>query len=209
MKKSVYHSLEGGNMNSSNSAQKKKTIMNYVYATLVGLLVVACAVTIALVNSTNTITRTEGEIGGEDIQVSTNSYVSPMKNATVVKDYSNKELQYNDTLNQWEIHKAIDFLSGEDSNVYAVANGKVTNVYTNYLEGSVIEISHDNGLVSIYKSLSSTAVKIGDSVSAGDVIGEVGTSMAQELNSGAHLHFEMMLNGKLVDPNNYLDLGAK
>lgn len=183
-------------------------VLNYVYATLIGLLVVACAVSIALVSSANT-SRANIEVGGDDVQVSTTTYVVPMKNATVAKDYSGKELQYNDTLKQWEIHKAIDFLAGDDLNVYAVAKGKITNVYTNYLEGIVVEIAHDNGLVSVYKSLSTSAVEIGASVNAGDVIGEAGTSMTQELNSGAHLHFEMLQNGKKVDPNNYIDLGAK
>ena len=195
-------------MNSANNSQKKKMVLNYVYATLIGLLVVACAVSIALVSSANT-SRANIEVGGDDVQVSTTTYVVPMKNATVAKDYSGKELQYNDTLKQWEIHKAIDFLAGDDLNVYAVAKGKISNVYTNYLEGTVVEIAHDNGLVSVYKSLSTSAVEIGASVNAGDVIGEAGTSMTQELNSGAHLHFEMLQNGKKVDPNNYIDLGAK
>lgn len=183
-------------------------VLNYVYATLIGLLVVACAVSIALVSSANT-SRDNIEVGGDDVQVSTATYVVPMKNATVVKDYSGKELQYNDTLKQWEIHKAIDFLAGDDLNVYAVAKGKISNVYTNYLEGTVIEITHDNGLVSVYKSLSTSAVEVGASVNAGDIIGEAGSTMTQELNSGAHLHFEILQNGKKVDPNNYIDLGSK
>ncbi len=194
-------------MNSTNGSQKKKAVLNYVYATLIGLLVVACSVTIALVSSANAPSKIE--VGGENVEVSTNVYVVPMKNATVVKDYSGKELQYNDTLKQWEIHKAIDFLAGDDLNVYAVAKGKVSNVYTNYLEGTVVEITHDDNIVSVYKSLEKADVEIGDSISAGSIIGQVGTTMTQELNSGAHLHFEMLQNGKKVDPNNYLDLGKK
>lgn len=196
-------------MNSSNGTPKKSFMMNYVYATLVGLLVVACAVTIALVGNANGNGRVEGEIGAGDVQVSATSYVVPMKNAVVVKDYSNKELQYNDTLNQWEIHKAVDFIAGDNTDVFAISNGKVSNVYTNYLEGTVIEIAHDNGLISIYKSLASSAVKVGDKVSSGQLIGEAGSSMAQELNTGVHLHLEIKSNGKLINPNDYLDLGVK
>ena len=134
----------------------------------------------------------------------------PMKDATISKDYSGTELQYNETLKQWEIHKAIDFKAGEDLQVYSIANGIVSNVYTNYLEGTVIEITHSNGIVSIYKSLSDEiAIKVGDKVSAGSVIGKVGETMAQESKTGAHLHFEMTKNGVKVNPNNYLDLGIK
>ena len=195
-------------MDKANSQQKKKIAMNYVYAVLIGILVIACAVTIALVSTNNSNSR--AEIGEDGIDVSTASFVVPMQNASIVKDYSGSELQYNDTLRQWEIHKAIDFLASDDLNVYAVADGTVSNVYTNYLEGTVIEISHSDGIVSVYKSLNSeVSVAVGDSVSAGQIIGQVADSMAQESNTGAHLHFEMTVNGVKVDPNDYLSLGDK
>lgn len=200
-------------MNKTNISQKKKTILNYVYATLIGLLVVACAVTIALVNAKNTKpveTETNVTPPSESLPVATVTYVVPINNATIAKDYSGTELQYNDTLKQWEIHKAIDFVANDDLNVYAVSDGTVSNVYTNYLEGTVIEITHSNGLISIYKSLNSDVnVSVGDKVSGGTVIGSVGETMAQELNTGAHLHFEMTKNGAKVNPNDYIDLGNK
>lgn len=195
-------------MDKTNSQQKKKVVMNYVYAILIGILVIACAVTIALVSANNSNGR--ADVGDDGVDVSTTTYVVPMQNATIAKDYSGNELQYNDTLKQWEIHKAIDFIATDNLNVYAVADGTVSNVYTNYLEGTVVEISHSDGIVSIYKSLASdVSVAVGDTVSAGQVIGQVGDSMAQESNSGAHLHFEMTVNGVKVDPNDYLSLGDK
>lgn len=196
-------------MDKSNT-QRKKIIMNYVYATLVALLVIACAVTIAM--TSNAKSKPNGNIGGGngDVPVANTTYIVPMKNATIQKDYSNTELQFNDTMKQWEIHKAIDFLAGDETNVFAVADGTVSNVYTNYLEGTVVEIAHKNGIVSVYKSLASeVSVKTGDKVSAGQVIGTASETMSQELNSGKHLHFEMLSNGTKVDPNNYLDLGTK
>ncbi len=195
-------------MNNTINQQKKKTIMTYIYATIIGLLVVACAVTIAVVSTSN---GNSLNVGGEVVDVSNNTYIVPMRDYTIQKDYSASELQYNDTLKQWEIHKAIDFLAGEDLDVMAVADGTVSNVYTNYLEGTVVEITHSNGVISVYKSLSSDSVTVasGDKVSAGTVIGKASDSMAQELNNGAHLHFEMTVNGVKVDPNDYLALGNK
>ena len=196
-------------MQRTATEQKKKVILNYVYATIIGVLVVACAIVIALVNAKPT-TPTENIIPSDTIPVATPTYVVPVKNATIAKDYSASELQFNDTLKQWEIHKAIDFVASDDLNVYAVSNGTVSNVYTNYLDGSVIEIAHSNGLVSVYKSLSSDVkVSIGDKVSAGQIIGTLSETMAQELKTGAHLHFEMLLNGVKVNPNDFLDLGNK
>lgn len=198
-------------MNRSQTNQKKKNISSYIYAVVVALLVVACAITIALVNK-GSDKNNVAHIGGEQtIPVATKpSFVLPMNGAQIIKDYSGKELQYNDTLKQWEIHKAIDFQAGEDLNVYAISSGTVSNIFTNYLEGTVIEISHGDGLVSVYKSLNKDVqVAIGDSVTTGQVIGSVAETMAQELNSGNHLHFEMLQDGKKVDPNNYIPLGDK
>lgn len=199
-------------MDKTKNKQKKSTMMSYIYAGIVAVLVVACAVTIALVNANKTTPVPETNIG-EDVVVDVATkptFVSPMKDATIAKDYSASELQYNETLKQWEIHKAIDFVAGEDLNVYAISAGTVSNVYTNYLEGTVVEISHQDGLISVYKSLNEdVSVAVGAKVSAGTVIGQVAESMAEELNVGAHLHFEMLKNNSKVNPNDYLDLGNK
>ena len=196
-------------MQKTTTEQKKKLILNYIYATIVGVLVVACAIVIALVNAKPTI-PTENTTPNTSIPVATTTYVVPVKNATIAKDFSASELQFNNTLKQWEIHKAIDFVASDDLNVYSVSNGTVSNVYTNYLEGTVIEISHDKGIVSVYKSLNNDIkVSVGDKVSAGQIIGSISETMAEELNVGAHLHFEMLKNGIKINPNDYLDLGSK
>lgn len=194
-------------MDRTNQTQKKKVIFNFIYASIIGLFIIGCALTIAFVSQDS---NKKVEIGsGEDVVVSNASYVVPMKNYTIKKDYSGKELQYNDTLKQWEIHKAVDFVPTDNTDVFAVSNGTVSKVYTNHLEGTVVEISHGNGVVSVYKSLEKADVKVGDKVSAGQVIGSAGETMSQELKTGVHLHFEMLINGTKVNPNEYLDLSVK
>lgn len=196
-------------MDKTKNKQKNSNLMSYIYAAIIALLVVAAAITIAFVNAKNTTSKANVGIE-ETVQVATTTFVVPMKNATIAKDYSSSELQYNDTLKQWEIHKAIDFVATDDLNVYAVSDGTVSNVYTNYLEGTVVEISHNDGFVTVYKSLDKNVkVSVGDKVNAGSVIGQVAVSMASEQNSKAHLHFEMLKNGVKVNPNDYLDLGNK
>ena len=62
----------------------------------------------------------------------------------------------------------------------------------------------------MYKSLNKDVkVSVGDKVAAGQAIGSIADTMAQELNSGAHLHFELLKNGSNINPNDYLDLGTK
>lgn len=198
-------------MEKLDSSQKKKILQSVLYASIVALLVVIASVTVIVLNKGEKIeNNTNLNIGEEtEVIVSAPTYVVPMKDATVIKDYSAKELQYNESLKQWEIHKAIDFQAGENASVLAFSDGTVSNVYTNYLEGTVVEITHTNGLVSVYKSLSSASVKIGDKVSAGQTIGVAGNTMAQEQNQGNHLHFELLKNSKKINPNEYIDLSAK
>ncbi len=201
-------------MEKLDSSQKKKILYSVLYALLVALLIAAAAFTVIMLNSKDaqvkTTTTPNLNVGNKDeIVVAAPSYVVPLKDATIVKDYSAKELQYNESLKQWEIHKAIDFLAGNSMEVLAFTDGTVSNVYSNYLEGTVIEIAHSNGLVSVYKSLESANVKVGDKVSAGQVIGTLGNTMAQEQNQGVHLHFELLKDGKKINPNDYLDLGSK
>lgn len=185
--------------------KRKKTIKNSTYAIILACSIMLGATLVAVnVDKENNTTAT--------IQTATNqtSYTCPIADCTVQKDYNADELQYNDTLKQWEIHKAIDLVTTEACNVLAITNGTVTNLYTNRLEGTVIEISHDNGLTSIYKSLDSNVkVKLGDYVKQGQIIGSTSSSMAREQNSGIHLHFELMLNKAYINPNDYIDFSKK
>ena len=133
----------------------------------------------------------------------------PVESPTVLKWYSDSELMYNDTLKQWESHKGIDMTS-DNLNVFAVLDGVVTSVETTYEDGTIITVTHDDGFVSKYSSLSDeTSVTISDKVSAGDTIGTMSQSAANEQLSGAHLHFELYKDGQKVDPSNYLTLEDK
>lgn len=194
----------------SQAPQKKRTLLTCIYALIVGLLILACAIIIATVSTKQKLTNQEVTPGDETLDVSASTYVVPVQNGTIVKDYSGTKLQYNDSLKQWEIHKAVDFVVEGNTQVVSIANGTVTEVYTNHLEGTVVKIAHADGLVSVYKSLDKNVnVKVGDTVSAGTVIGNASNTMAEELNTGVHLHLELLLNGVKVDPNNYLSLGNK
>lgn len=184
---------------------KRNTIRNTTYALLIAFAVILSA-TIIAVNVNSAPAKSSNSIS---VSAPVVTYALPMENGSLVKDFSNKELQYNSTLKQWEIHKAVDITSDTSNNVYAIADGTVTNVYTNYLEGGVIEITHSNGLKSVYKSLTDISVKNGDYVKRSDVIASTSSTMAREAGTGNHLHFEMYENNILVNPNNYIDFSNK
>lgn len=95
-------------------------------------------------------------------------------------------------------HPGIDLAAGEGSPVYAVDAGMVRregNDAAGY--GNIIEIDHGNGYSTVYAHLSVIGVRACQSVQAGQVIGKAGSTGNA---SGAHLHFEVLLNGEYVNP---------
>lgn len=93
---------------------------------------------------------------------------------------------------------------GEEFEVVSILDGKVTNVTENTLLGKTVEITHDNGLVSVYQSLGEVSVTLDSEISQGQAIGKTGTAnIATDL--GNHLHFELIHNGENVNPEMYYD----
>jgi len=146
-------------------------------------------------------------IGGDSLDVGGNTvvFLEPVANTTILKNYSASELQFNATLNQWEAHKAVDFVAESGTNVLAAYDGTVQSIYTNYLEGTVIVIDHGSGLKTFYKSLdSNTLVEEGATVEKGDVLGTSSNSAMNETEDGSHVHFEVWKDNQKVDPSAYL-----
>lgn len=204
-------------MRNNEQPQTIKEFMkqNLYFFILAGVLIVfSLVVIIATLSSSDNKTITNNTQTNNQTNTpvtSTVTYYLPVLNASIAKDYSATELQYNATLNQWEAHKSIDFLASAGSEVRSITSGVVKDVYTNYLEGTVITIEHNNGLVSQYGSLDENIkVKKGDKVDANAVIGYVSASANAESNEGAHLHFTMYdIEGKKIDPAGYLDISNK
>ncbi len=101
-------------------------------------------------------------------------------------------------------HDGIDYAGEIGDNVYAAADGTVTTVETNYDDkgyGKYVIIDHGNGFTTSYTHLDSISVKMFAKVSAGDVIGYMGST---GWSTGPHLHFALAKNGAPVDPHIYL-----
>lgn len=98
-------------------------------------------------------------------------------------------------------HAGIDFSARRGTEVLAAAGGVV--IYADYRAdyGHTIEINHGDGYVTRYAHQHELKVAVGDVVKRGQVIGTVGSTGRA---SGAHLHFEVMKNGRQVDPRRYI-----
>lgn len=98
-------------------------------------------------------------------------------------------------------HKGIDIAISSGTDIYAAANGTVTTATYSSSAGNYVMIKHDNGLYTAYMHASRLYCKVGDQVSQGDKIAEVGST---GISTGAHLHFSVIVNGEYVNPEEYV-----
>ena len=98
-------------------------------------------------------------------------------------------------------HAGVDFAGKAGSDVVAVASGVVTFAGKRSGYGMLVEISHGDGYVTRYGHHESLAVETGDIVKQGQVIGAMGSSGR---STGPHVHFEVLKNGRTVDPASYV-----
>lgn len=99
------------------------------------------------------------------------------------------------------LHKGIDFKADLGTDIFTVENGTVVDTGYDDKCGHFIEIQHDDIYSTRYHHLSNVMVKKNQSITKGTKIGEVGTS---GLSTGPHLHYEIIKEGKNVDPKSYL-----
>lgn len=99
-------------------------------------------------------------------------------------------------------HFGIDIVARKNEPIKAIADGTVIIASWTQDSGYTIGIQHKNEMISFYKHNSTLLRKLGDVVKAGDVIAIIGNS--GELTDGPHLHFELWLNGRPVNPENYI-----
>ncbi len=100
------------------------------------------------------------------------------------------------------MHSGLDFKGPRGAPIYAAAKGRVTYVGGKSGYGKTVEISHGNGLMTRYAHMSNYAAKVGQTVEAGDVIGAIGSTGR---STGPHLHFEVRINERAVNPRPFLE----
>jgi len=104
--------------------------------------------------------------------------------------------------NPAENHYAIDIAAPENAVIYAVLDGTVNFASWTDEFGYILQIQHENNLLSIYKHCSQLFRKVGDAVTAGSVVGVVGSHGTY--STGFHLHFELWHKGKPLNPADYI-----
>lgn len=124
----------------------------------------------------------------------------------VIRSYSEKEPSYSETLEVWEIHKAIDIEANENQEVKSLTTGTVLDVYDDDEYGMSIKIQSDKDTVFVYSSLSKNIiVKKGDEIKEGQCIGYAGNTSDVECLSGVHVHLEAYKNNIAINPMSLLE----
>ena len=117
----------------------------------------------------------------------------------VLNSYSGDELVYSKTLGDWRTHNGVDYACAEGSAVSAPCSGKVTETGTDGRWSSVVTLEDVSGRLWRVCGVNSPAVKPGDTVTAGQKLGTVGT-ISCECAEEAHIHLEVLQNGQYLDP---------
>ena len=98
-------------------------------------------------------------------------------------------------------HTGLDISAVTGTDIKVVADGTVISAGYSGSYGYLVKVDHGNGVETWYAHTSKMYVKKGDTVKAGDVIAAVGSTGN---STGPHLHLEIRVNGKTVNPQNYL-----
>ncbi len=154
------------------------------------------------------VEKPDDEPQNKPVDTKPEGFVLPVSNAEVSNEFG---FFYNQTLNNYYEHEGYDFVASVGEKVYAVEDGTVESVYTSdVLSGTEIVIDHGNGLKTIYRFVTaSDGLNAGAKVEKGAEIATIAEANGNEYKDGAHLHFEVEKDGKIVDPALYLTFEEK
>ncbi|MEI4487270.1 M23 family metallopeptidase [Frigidibacter sp. MR17.14] len=102
------------------------------------------------------------------------------------------------------LHAGVDLAGAYGSPIYATADGTVTRAGWMNGYGNMVEIKHDFGFETVYGHMSKIRVSVGDRVSRGEQVGDMGSTGR---STGTHLHYEVRPGGNAVDPMTYIKAG--
>jgi len=120
-----------------------------------------------------------------------------LKKASIVSGYG---YRIHPIFKAMRMHTGIDIAAAKGTPVYASGDGLVTSSSQESGYGNVVNISHGYGYVTKYAHLAKSAVRKGQKVKRGDLIGYIGST---GLSTAPHLHYEVLKGGKTINPVNY------
>ena len=205
----------GKKMDIRTATQMEKTRRNAIaLSTLLVVLMLGLTTTfiaMSFVKNGRGTTRQDDSnlVNGPSVPTITATWVSPVNTAaaTVLKAANFDMPQYNGTTKWYEFDLGYTLGADAGTNVVACYDGEVTSVIENgdASTGKLVRIKHADGIETVYSSLDTITVAVGDKVKSGEQIGTVGTSANYETFAMPHVRFMAYKNGKPVNPENYVE----
>lgn len=122
-----------------------------------------------------------------------------------LREFAMETLIYSETLEEWTAHQGLDIKAQRTTVVKASEAGTVSAIKNDPRYGLTVIIEHEDGFKTVYSNLLSTEfVTEDEKVEKGQSIGTVGNSGIFEIADEPHLHFEIIKDGKYVNPSLYL-----
>ena len=127
------------------------------------------------------------------------TWVTPTKNYYISSPFG---YRWHPISGQWKMHYGIDMAASQGTPIYATRTGVVTvAAYQEGGAGYYVKLNHGDGYTSIYMHMTHYIVKVGEYVTAGQIIGYVGSTGG---STGPHLHFGIAYNGEYQDPTKFI-----
>ncbi len=120
--------------------------------------------------------------------------VSPVETGRITSEFGSR---ISPITGMPEFHSGLDLASAEGTEIMSVADGIIQDAGYDSVAGYYVKIDHSDGFVSSYSHLDSYSVEAGDEITAGEVLGIMGTTGA---STGVHLHLSFILDGVRVNP---------
>ena len=124
----------------------------------------------------------------------------------VIREFTIDDLVYYEAIGEWRVHKGIDIKPKDTLLIESALAGKVEVVNNSEITATEIIIDHGSNVKTLYSNLVSANAKAGDTVEKGQVIGNLGKTVSIEASDGAHLHFEVIVDGKQINPLDYITI---
>lgn len=207
---------------------KKRKLKPFVKGSIVGVILLVCALGVGLLlnNQTASVSKVDSNFIYVNDYIFDSYYPVVNQDEKIIRPYSvdgvsisknfydseaTEEEQKNSIIYHEGIYmqnSGIDYKADEQFDVVSSLSGTVTNVTDDTLLGKTIEIRNSTELILLYQSLGEVAVKKGDTVTQGQIIGKSGScTLNSEVKNG--LHFEMYKNGSVINPEKFYDKSVK
>lgn len=133
--------------------------------------------------------------------------IQPVSNSDLKRTASGYGYRMDPIYHVRKFHAGMDFTCPKGTPVYATGNGRVIFAKWKTGYGNCIDIDHGYGYVTRYAHLSKIRVRVNQTVTRGEIIGDAGSTGK---STGSHVHYEVILNGRNQNPVNYyfMDLDA-